>query len=168
MLPPVSSELPKRRKYQIGKVVEWTSDAPKPMDQEAWHQVIERRAAEHRALTDLIAASAEAANKSYAETAYIDLWVGDDVIVEVKSLKNGDVKQARAALAQLLHYRHFYRDELIKEPILVAGFSRRPLGTKDELVDLLTANGVFAIWPCEGGFTGSPGTAALLPWLCSE
>jgi hypothetical protein len=167
-MPALSQKLPERRNYHIGKSLQKSTTETQQFDQESWHQARDRRTAQHRVLTDLVAAAAKAADKKFGETNYIDLWVDDDVIIEVKSLANDDVKQARAALAQLLHYRHLYRDELPPNPKLVAVFSRRPVGTKNELMEYLTSNGIVAVWPAGEGFTGSSDAASELPWLISD
>ena len=162
-LPEIATDPPKRRANEVGKSNESSGDAPKPIDQVAWQESRDRRNLKHQELVDLIAAAADATGLKADETSYVDLWIGDDTIIEVKSLEHDDVKRARTALTQLLHYRYLYRDELPASTKLVAAFSRRPLGSKNELLDFLTSNSIAVVWPDEAGFRGSPGATSAFP-----
>jgi hypothetical protein len=165
-LPATAFEPPARRKYTVGRAIDWSHGDLKPIDQEGWRVALERRSDEHRSLTDMVAVLAENAGFECDETGYADLWIGHDVLIEVKTLLTDDVTQTRAALAQLLHYRHIYRNELPDNAVLVAVFSRRPAGPQDDLVAFLLHNGIVAAWPEHGQFVGSTGSALRIPWLC--
>jgi hypothetical protein len=95
----------------------------------------------------------------------IDLLLDREVFVEIKSIANDELRQVRAALAQLYHYRFVYRREY-SQPKLLAIFGTKPVHKREDLTVFLTACGIASAWKTErGAFDGTFEAKKVVPWL---
>jgi hypothetical protein len=134
----------------------------RPVDAVAWMIDIERRSAKHEDLLRRVAATAE--GYTLECSLQVDLVVDRELIIEVKSLEDDVVAQARAALAQLYHYRFVYRDVLPAAKLLVI-FGRRPVDASTDFVNFLESCAIAVAWATLKGFEGTPSARAAAPWL---
>jgi hypothetical protein len=99
------------------------------------------------------------------ESDLIDLLIESHVFIEVKSISRDELRQARAALAQLYHYRFVYRQEY-PDPALLAVFGEKPVHNGEDLTSFLTSCGIASTWKThEDSFDGTNAARELLPWL---
>lgn len=157
---PDSLPAPERR-YEIGKTPKLPSKTPSDVDVVAWQQALERRRTSHQRLLDSVAESAQTAGLHYRETAHIDLVVSRKFIVEAKSINGDAVDQARAALAQLYHYRFTYRLRYLS-PELVAVFDKT---IPDDLAQFLRDCNVRVFNKSGDSFDSSDADHKVVPWL---
>jgi hypothetical protein len=133
-----------------------------PVDVIAWMQRLELRSASHEQLLERVAA--RAVGRAVESSALLDLVVDRRVMIEIKSVMGDAVMQARAALAQLYHYRFVYR-EMLPEALLLAVFGSRPVDGTTDLAAFLESFGIGAAWAEGSGFGGTPRARAVAPWL---
>jgi hypothetical protein len=99
------------------------------------------------------------------ESDLIDLLLDRDVFVEIKSIANDELRQVRAALAQLYHYRFVYRREY-PQPKLLAVFEAKPVHQGEDLTIFLSSCGIASAWKTEQGmFDGTAEARKAVPWL---
>lgn len=130
----------------------------------AMAQKQERRNEMHESLADQVADLANNARLPTARSDYIDLLVDSKIMIEVKTIQDDTIRQSRAALAQLYHYRFEYRETLI-QPTLAAIFNARPTHTGKDLSDFLESCGIAVAWKSNDGFDGTESSRRSLPWI---
>ena len=95
---------------------------PGGVDYSTMLKKLERRNAAHNEIVLAMAVDFGSKGRKVAFSDYIDLLVDGNIILEVKTIVGNPVRQVRAALAQLYHYRFAYRAEIVNAK-LIAVFS---------------------------------------------
>jgi hypothetical protein len=99
------------------------------------------------------------------ESDLIDLLIDSHVFIEIKSISRDELRQVRAALAQLYHYRFVYRRKH-PNPDLLAIFGERPVHQGEDLTEFLTSCGIASAWQTDlRSFDGTAEAKRLVPWL---
>lgn len=165
--PPVVSD------YVIGSKPAYGSSVGKEFgDPEIRRQAHKRRNESHRVTLDAVAGAAKSAHLDYKKTQYADLVIlpsasENATLIEVKSLESDDVKQTRAALAQLYFYK-FIHAELYPHTQLAAVFSRRPVHSTHSLIEFLEECGIAVAWLEGDQFIGGSGRFSAVSWMCTK
>lgn len=141
-------------------------------DPEARRQANARRVAGHHALVVALASKAAKADLDVSQTRYADVLVrtkGSGAIFEIKTLRRDGrrtdlVRQIRAAIAQLYHYRFIHR----KSP----GFEHNvglyvvvDAEVPEDLASFLREISIGTVWYVDGAFHGDLESLERLPWL---
>jgi hypothetical protein len=161
IIAPISA--PPIRPYSPTPQKEWTTDG-KWADPFTMLKNRERRSQAHQSLLDEVW-SKRTEGVTAEESDLVDLLLNGQIFVEIKSVLDDVLRQVRAALAQLYHYRFVYRHDY-PSPILLAIFGEKPIHRGEDLSDFLTACGIASAWKSEvGSFEGTPEARTTLPWL---
>jgi len=99
------------------------------------------------------------------ESDLIDLLINGKTFIEIKSISGDELRQVRAALAQLYHYRFVYRRDY-PQPDLLAVFEQKPIHKGEDLTEFLSSCGIASAWKIgTKSFEGTPEARAIAPWL---
>ena len=151
------------RPYSPEAHKKWKTDG-KRTDPFAMLKNRERRSQAHQELLDEVWAK-RADGITAEESDLVDLLLSGQIFVEIKSVLNDVLRQVRAALAQLYHYRFVYRGDY-PTATLLAIFGERPIHRGEDLSEFLRSCGIASAWRTETGlFDGTPEAKKIVPWL---
>jgi len=134
------------------------------IDIAAFVSAIQERSNAHEQLASRIAECAVRWGLLVSSSILVDLIIGDDVFIEVKTLNGDAVRQARNALAQLYYYRFVYRKRFPSARLLAA-FSRYPDQAGNDITQFLSECGIESVWAADGAFDGTMKARQIIPWL---
>jgi hypothetical protein len=134
------------------------------IDALAWLNNRERRTNAHERLLQRVIKAAK--SLPLGKSTLIDLVVGDDLFIEIKSLSEDVIRQVRGALAQLYHYRFVYRKQY-KNPRLLAIFEAEPVANGEHLAGFLSECGIASAWwnAAKKTFDGTATAKRIASWL---
>ena len=123
----------------------------------------ERRTLAHKELLDRVREKAK--HLQVYRLILIDLVIAG-AFIEIKSIEEDAVRQARSALAQLYHYKFVYREQY-GDPALLAIFGKEPIAEGNNLSIFLAHCRIASAWWNRSAnlFDGTAEAKRIAPWL---